>query len=163
MMRVLVVSDSHGDFSTLRRIYERERKGGQAGEEPLALLIHLGDGVFDAMLLQRMTGIRVEAVNGNNDPRGAFPDELCIQLEGVRVYMNHGHNLGVRSGLQLLTRAAWKEKAGLALFGHLHRDVLVEKRGLTLFNPGAASHWGGSSYALLAIEGRRYKITHYRL
>ncbi len=162
-MRVLVVSDSHGDFSTLRRIYERERKGGQAGEKPLDLLIHLGDGAYDAMLLQRMTGIRVEAVNGNNDPRGAFPDELCIQLEGIRVYMTHGHNFGVRAGLQLLARAARKERAGLVLFGHTHQDLLVEKRGLTLLNPGAASHWGGSSYALLEIEGKRYKITCCRL
>ena len=163
MMRVLVVSDSHGDFSTLRRIYEQERKGGQAGEKPLDLLIHLGDGALDAMLLQKMTGIRVEAVNGNNDPRGAFPDELCLQLEEVRVYMNHGHNLGVRGGLELLARAARKEKAGLALFGHLHREVLEERRGLTLLNPGAASHWGGSSYALLAIDGKKYQITRGKL
>jgi len=162
-MRVLVVSDSHGDFSTLRRIYEQERKGGQAGEKPLDLLIHLGDGALDAMLLQKMTGIRVEAVNGNNDPRGAFPDELCLQLEEVRVYMNHGHNLGVRVNLQLLIRAARQEKAGLALFGHTHQETLVEKRGLTLLNPGSASHWGGSSYALLEIEGKRYKITRCRL
>src|SRR5690554_7363289 len=163
MMRVLVVSDSHGDFSTLRRIYEQERKGGQDGEKTLDLLVHLGDGALDAMLLQRMTGIRVEAVNGNNDPRGAFPDELSLQLEGVRVYMNHGHSLGVRAGLELLARAARKENAGLALFGHTHREELVEKRGLTLLNPGSASHWGGSSYALLEIEGKKYKITQDRL
>lgn len=161
-MRILVVSDSHGDFSTLRRIYEREKKEECAGK-PLDLLIHLGDGVLDATLLQRMTGIRVEAVGGNNDPRGAFPDELCIQLENTRVYMSHGHNFGVRAGLQLLTRAARKEQAGLALFGHTHQDLLVKKKGLTLLNPGAACRWGHSSYALLEIEGKKYEITCRKL
>ena len=73
MMRVLVVSDSHGDFSTLRRIYERDRKGGQDGEKTLDLLVHLGDGALDAMLLQRMTGIRVEAVMGTTLTSRGFP------------------------------------------------------------------------------------------
>lgn len=155
MLKVLVVSDSHGDFSSLRQIYAREK--------PLDLLIHLGDGVLDALLLQKMTGVRVEAVNGNNDPRGAFPEELTLKLEDTVIYLTHGYTLHVRAGLQHLVRAARRAKAHLALFGHTHQCQLVEKNGLTLFNPGAACRWQLSSYAVLEIEGKVFKIKSRKL
>lgn len=154
-MKILVVSDSHGDFSSLRQIHAREK--------PLDLLVHLGDGVLDALLLQKMTGVRVEAVNGNNDPRGAFPEELCCKLEDTVIYLSHGYTLHVRAGLQQLVRAARRAKANLALFGHTHQPQLVRKKELTLFNPGAACRWEHSSYALLEIEGGNFKIQSRRL
>lgn len=154
-MKVLVVSDSHGDFSSLRQIHAREK--------PLDLLIHLGDGVLDALLLQKMTGVRVEAVNGNNDPHGAFPEELTLKLEETVIYLTHGYTLHVRAGLQQLVGAARRAKANLALFGHTHQHQLVENKGLTLFNPGAACRWGLSSYAVLEIEGKTFKIKSRRL
>lgn len=154
-MKVLVVSDSHGDFSSLQKIYNHEK--------PLDLLIHLGDGVLEALLLQKKTGIKVEAVNGNNDPRGAFPEELCFNLNNTSIYLCHGHNLNLQASLKPLIRSARQEKAVLALFGHTHQNLLIKKRKLTLLNPGAVCQWEHTSYAILELDDKGFKIKQFHL
>lgn len=153
-MRVLVVSDSHGDFSSLKKVYTRENK-----DKGLDLLIHLGDGVLDALRLQRISHLPLEAVNGNNDPTEAFPDELCIMLEGIRIFFCHGHSFNLPSGLKTLSNLAHRAGADLAFFGHTHQHLCQKKNGLTLINPGAICRWENEpGYILLEIEGGRYRL-----
>ena len=158
-MRILVVSDSHGDFSSLKKVYTRENQ-----ENGLDLLIHLGDGVLDALRLRRISQLPLEAVNGNNAPKEAFPDQLCIKLAGIRVFCCHGHHFNLPSGLKTLLSFAHRAQADLAFFGHTHQHFSQKKKGLTLINPGAICRWEKDpGYILLEIEAGRYRLVRHPL
>ncbi|HEY8345446.1 MAG TPA: metallophosphoesterase [Bacillota bacterium] len=153
-MRILVVSDSHGDFSSLKKVYNRENE-----DKGLDLVIHLGDGVLDALRLQQISQLPLEAVNGNNDPKKAFPEELCIKLDGIRVFCCHGHTFNLPSGLKTISSFARRTKSDLAFFGHTHQHFIQKKKGLTLINPGAICRWEKDpGYILLEIEAGRYRL-----
>lgn len=146
-MKLLIVSDSHGDWRTLQRITEEER--------PDAVL-HLGDLLADAQKLSIVCPeVPVDAVAGNCD--GFFPKtptDLVLSYEGVRFFLTHGHAYGAKSGLAHLAMAGRKEGADVVLFGHTHQAVTERTRdGLWLVNPGTA---GGvhapATYALAFVE-----------
>lgn len=131
-MKLLVVSDSHGDLDALRLAVRRER--------PQAV-IHLGDHCSDAdELASEFAGLPVMSVRGNCDfdtPTRA--DTLVREMEGVRIFAAHGHKYGVKTGCLNFRYAALEQGAHLALFGHTHSPFLCEEDGLCLMNPGACS------------------------
>ena len=45
------------------------------------------------------------------------PPSLTVSLDGVRIFLTHGHLFGVKSGLTRLTLEARRVGAQLALFG----------------------------------------------
>lgn len=158
-MRILVVSDSHGDFSSLKKVYTRESES-----KSLDLLIHLGDGVLDALRLQRMTNIPLEAVNGNSDPVEAFPDELRITIQGLPVFLCHGHRFNPPFDLKAIADHTRRAKASLAFFGHTHQNLCRKNKGLTLINPGAICRWEKNpGYILLEMEAGDYRLVRKTL
>ena len=91
-MKLLVLSDSHGDMASLRLAVQRER--------PDAVL-HLGDHALDAYTLaQEFSTMSIAYVRGNCDI--SFPscaETYLRRLAGVQVFAAHGHRYGVKSGL----------------------------------------------------------------
>ena len=121
-MKILVFSDSHRALGTMYDAIERLR--------PDAVL-HLGDHLEDAESMESVfSGVDFYHVPGNCDFFTSAPPSLTISLDGVRIFLTHGHLFGVKSGL---TRVG----AQLALFGHTHRALLEQQDGLWLMNPGA--------------------------
>ena len=112
-MKLLILSDSHGEQEPMRLAVRRERPD---------VLIHLGDHAADAFeLAQEFYDLPVSYVRGNCD--GPFPscaETYLRNLEGVRVFAAHGHRYGVKSGLLRFYFAAAENGAQLALFGHTH-------------------------------------------
>jgi len=159
IFRILVVSDSHGDFSSLLKVWRKENQ-----LNPVQLLMHLGDGVLDALRLHRMTGISLEAVNGNNDPKGAFPDETIVTIEKVRIYLSHGNQFGLPLNPLSIARRLRGKKIDLALFGHTHQYIYEQKKGLTIVNPGAACRWEKNpGYIILKITAGKFELTRKAL
>ncbi len=114
-MRVVVVSDTHRDFRTLYRIVEKHR-------EEAALFLHLGDGeqeVEDLRLLH--PELPLLAVRGNCDGSAEEPGSRVASAGSTRIYMAHGHDLGVRSSTSLLVRMARENGCRIALYGHTHK------------------------------------------
>lgn len=66
-MKILVVSDTHRKLENLKVILERE--------QPMDLLIHLGDAEGDEDSIAEMAGCRLEIVAGNNDFFSNLPRE----------------------------------------------------------------------------------------
>lgn len=155
-MKILVLSDSHSALSFMRRCVESIK--------PQAV-IHLGDFYEDAQALQSdYSQIPFHMVAGNCDryrcPLSAR-EMLCYPVGGVMLYMTHGHNHRVKSGIGALTADARQMGAQAALYGHTHiADCHLEEDGLWVLNPGTCGHYGGSA-GVIETEGN--KITACRI
>ena len=145
-MRIGVVSDTHGEAWAIRACL--------AAAGSVDAWLHLGDYIRDANDFAS-TGRPVYAVGGNMDSMTAGPRERVVELGGIRIFLCHGHNFGVKSSLLRLTLRAQELACDVALFGHSHMPYLDEGGKLLLMNPGSPSFpRGGSrrSMGLLLIE-----------
>lgn len=143
-MKILVLSDSHGNVEHMARAVEKEQP---------RLILHLGDCWRDAEKLHdRFPDIPLEQVPGNCDYRSTDPPERLLFIEDKRIMICHGHTFGVKQSLLQAGYAAEEENLDLFLFGHTHRP-LVDKRGKTLFvNPGSIGDYFHPFYAVVTIE-----------
>jgi len=154
-MRILVVSDTHGDISNVERLLDKDRNFG--------MIIHLGDCCRDAERIERdYPEIKVEAVYGNCDFMvGEVPSEKLLEIGGKRIFATHGHRYSVKYGPDKLINMARDMKADILLFGHTHVSSLIEGGDYVLLNPGSISDSRdgfGESYAIIEIQ--RAKMTY---
>lgn len=125
------------------------------------LVLHLGDCVADARYIEReFPDERLRYVAGNNlhDVMSQTPEKLLFMEAGVVIFMTHGQDYQVRSGVAQLYEAASRCGAGLVLYGHTHVPHMETRGGITFFNPGSASldrSRMGESWGLVEIEGGR--------
>ncbi len=145
-MKLLVCSDSHGSRRRLCEILEKECPDA---------FYFLGDGLRDAEYAAgRYPQMAFLAVTGNCDYRSdGGPDDWLTEVEGVRIYLCHGHLFGVKSGLSRLERRGRDLGAQLVLFGHTHRPYLQGADGVMLLNPGSVGEGLRSSYAVVSFTG----------
>lgn len=137
-MRILVLSDSHGDTAALLKAYEQ-----QPGAE---LVIFLGDGERDVNMLP--TDKPLIKVRGNCDFYSELPEFVVDEEKGVRLYCTHGYREYVKYGTSALIEAARSNGAHIALYGHTHQPVTSYTDGIYLVNPGSARQ---GSYAVIDI------------
>lgn len=108
------------------------------GEKP-QLFLHNGDNYADYQHLLRRTKTPGYGVRGNCDSPlllGA-PDELTVVYEGFKILLVHGHKFGAKSSVALLIRRAKELAARAVVFGHSHVQMLEEREGILLMNPGS--------------------------
>ncbi|MCR5826070.1 MAG: metallophosphoesterase [Oscillospiraceae bacterium] len=142
-MKILVVSDSHGDVENMCRAVERERPD---------LVMHLGDGWHDAEVLRsRYPALPIEQVPGNCDFRGGTAATRILVYEGKRILLCHGHTLGVKGDLSILMREAMAQGVDVALFGHTHRPFVELRNGVWLLNPGSIGDYRRPTYGTLLL------------
>ncbi len=146
MKKILVISDSHGNWENA---VEAVRK-----EEP-DMLIHLGDGWSDmAHIRELFPNLPVEQVPGNCDYAQEPPVRVLI-IEGRRIMICHGHTYGVKMSLLSLQLAAREKEAELVMFGHTHRVFYDWHNGVRMFNPGSIGAPGygiAPSYGILTVD-----------
>ncbi len=128
-MRVLVMSDTHGEYKNLDQVLERER--------PYDLIIHLGDIEGAEDYIEAAAGCPLEAVRGNNDYFSNLPGEKIIEAGGRRIFITHGHYYYVAAGVEHLIKEGYARNVDIVMFGHTHRPLLREERGLVILNPGS--------------------------
>ncbi len=129
-MRILVISDSHGDSYSVRQAVT---------EQPTArMLFYLGDGEYDLELVECMKRpLYIHKVKGNCDFGSILPANVVDEVEGVRIYATHGYVEKVKYGTQLLRQYAADNKAAIALYGHTHNPDTTYSDGIWLVNPGS--------------------------
>ena len=146
MQKILIMSDSHAALSFMR-LAVRELK-------PDAI-VHLGDYFDDGETIAfENSTIPFFQVPGNCDKYRCFgkPELLCMNVCGVKLYMVHGHNQGVKGSLCRMLCEAREMGAQAALYGHTHRsDIHCEEDGLWVVNPGTCGSYGGS-VAVMEVE-----------
>lgn len=138
------MADTHGIRSSLAEALKA------MGD--IELLIHAGDFSADAKMIQQSIGINTVYVRGNCDFDYATPDELEIELEGWKFFITHGHNYGVKYGLEEIISTAIRNKAHFCIFGHTHQQVLEHHSGCIVLNPGSPSYPRMSKASCAVIE-----------
>ena len=132
MIRLLLVSDTHGYLGYLEKILQKVG--------PVDQILHMGDVCGQQEDIRRMVSCPVTFVRGNCDGRESQdPVDRVLDLEGHRILMTHGHTHGVNwdhSGLSMDAKACG---ADLAIYGHTHVPCVKYEEGLMIINPGSAS------------------------
>ena len=130
MLRILIMSDSHGRNENVELAIAQVRE--EIGE--FQMLIHLGD-VGDARELESLAGVPCYIVRGNTDY-----DANVIEAGGHRIFATHGHLYQVDMRLDLLRFAALENDCDIAMYGHTHVPYLEEDPDdVTILNPGSIS------------------------
>ena len=150
-MKLLILSDSHGRSGKVKKIIA---ENGDADG-----VIYLGDGEKDLEGKLPET-LPVYQVRGNCDRESKAAVTLVEEIGGVRFYITHGYEQGVKYGLDRLAYAAEEQNCKVALFGHTHGAHYSESAGVELFNPGSAAN---GSYGVITIEAGKAEFAHCTL
>lgn len=121
-----LISDTHG-------LVRPTVYAALAGVE---LILHAGDVGGDDILDELGLIAPVRAVYGNTDSRDdpRLAASIDMEIGGVRVHVSHGHELGAPTPEKLL--AAYS--ADVIVYGHTHKQRVVQVEGRWVVNPGAA-------------------------
>lgn len=135
MLRILIMSDSHGRNENVELAIAQVRE--EIGE--FQMLIHLGD-VGDAREIESLAGVPCYIVRGNTDYDVKLLNTNVIEAGGHRIFATHGHLYQVDMRLDLLRFAALENDCDIAMYGHTHVPYLEEDPDdVTILNPGSIS------------------------
>jgi putative phosphoesterase len=100
------------------------------------LILHAGDVGGEAILEELRLIAPVKAVFGNTDPPDdpELSTELTLVVNGLRVHVSHGHEVGSPTPDKLAARY----DADVVIYGHTHRQLVTRRDGRLFVNPGAA-------------------------
>lgn len=135
-MKILILSDSHGNLQNMCSAVERERPDR---------VFHLGDMISDAQRLScTYPNLQIDAVVGNCDGWIKGDGTLLVEVEGIRFLLTHGHRYQVKSTLNHVVQAGKEACADVVCFGHTHQALCDEwPDRMLVVNPGTV---GGISY-----------------
>lgn len=141
-MKLLIVSDTHGDTEALKILKALKQ---------YAYIFHCGDFCIDpsADILKDTYVVR-----GNNDFYTEVPFEQAIDLGGIVLYLTHGHLHQVDYSLARLGYAAEEIGAQIVLFGHTHFPLALQDEGIIFINPGSLKRprgYASPTYAELTL------------
>ena len=147
-MRILVVSDTHGRLNAVYHVLE------QLGE--VDLILHAGDHYRDGDELAYTLEIPTRGVMGNCDYPGDGPLEDILIVEGQKIFITHGHRLGVKYDTEGILDRAKQYGAKIAIYGHTHVADFRVVDDIVIMNPGspeAPRGKGRPSVGLIEIHG----------
>lgn len=132
-MRIIVMSDSHGNMTAVSKVFERTAYTAN-------VYVHLGDGEKELEMIRRLyPRFDIRSVAGNCDYGSLSPDMDIIEAGDVKVLITHGHNHAVKYGTERLLAAAKSNGCRAVLFGHTHCRFQSYEDGIYLLNPGSCA------------------------
>ena len=144
-MKILLVSDSHGDYLALDKL---------ANKYPnMDLYLHAGDSEQDEFSIKPFISVR-----GNCDHYYDFPNFLVIPSPVGNIYVQH---------TPFVSKSVISEhNAKIVIHGHTHTRKNERKDGILWINPGAISYardkYDGS-YAIITIENNQVEVKFYTI
>lgn len=151
-MRILVVSDTHGDLNTLIKV---------VNSQPSAeIIVHCGDGDSQAQYLkENYKDKMIVAVRGNCDWCSQLMSKEIFRVHGKTIFVTHGHLYNAKYGLYNLTCAAREEGADILLFGHTHIPLSTYENGIYMLNPGSCNGYN-ATYGFIDIDEKGNVVTN---
>ena len=147
MKRILLFSDSHGRTENIKNTL---------GQTPcIDYVLFLGDCLRDIYPVEQANPrITFHCVPGNNDFGLSVPGEKIIEIDGIRIFMTHGHQYHVKGTNDRISYRTGELQCQIGLFGHTHRAAKLQEAGILLINPGSISlpYGAAPSYGIIEIE-----------
>ena len=129
-MRIIVMSDTHRDFWSVRELVEKHRAAD--------IFIDLGDGARElSETVSLYPETKFLSVRGNCDFGVETTLAGCFSCGQAKIFYTHGHMYNVKFGLEDLMRAGKEVAANVILFGHTHIPLCEYRDGVHLLNPGS--------------------------
>ena len=148
-MKLIVMSDSHGDYKTVLQIVEKYKDDD-------VMFLHLGDGdaEFNYIMDKKYPELAHKIVCGNCDCSYTLKDEEIFTVEGKKIFMTHGHRYDVKTDLNCLFFAGREENADIVLYGHTHCPKIDYQDGMYIINPGSIhmGYFGSGTYATIEVR-----------
>jgi putative phosphoesterase len=134
-----LIADTHGLI----------RPGVHQALTGVELILHAGDVGGPEILDELRLIAPVKAVFGNTDApdEPELSDQILIDVDGVRVHVSHGHEVGSPTPAKLAARY----DADVVIYGHTHRQLITRLEGRLFVNPGSA---GPKRFSLSPSVGR---------
>lgn len=161
-MKVLIVSDIHKNTNLLNNILKNN--------QDVDLKIFLGDFQVSRKEQEKLTNLFDYVVAGNCDYPGFSPNKQLIEIDGLKIFITHGHYYGSflkKIDFDLLYKEAKQYSADIILHGHDHIGVIENRNGILRFNPGSPTLPRGNTkatYGLMEIEKSLVKnIMHIKV
>ncbi len=131
-MKIIVLSDTHGRVREAIDIISACQNG-------LDAVVHLGDTVKDfENIKSEFSQISFTCVAGNNDFwQNSFDKDLVLNLDGVKMFLTHGHAYSVKSTMDKLILKGIETGVDIVLFGHTHVSEKFRFQNTLFFNPGS--------------------------
>ena len=142
-MRILVLSDSHGNPYNIRKALDAHPEVDR--------VIFLGDGERDIDAVSDEIGQRpLTAVRGNCDSSFSMLNETELVRAGeYLIYCTHGYREGVKYGIDNLLEKAKETGAEIVLYGHTHYQETGFENGMYIMNPGSIDEY---EYGIIDID-----------
>lgn len=157
-MKLLILSDSHGDFYTLKKAVSAYGKNAD-------VIIHCGDATRNEpeWLQYNCANSSIVCVKGNCDMGSMLREIEFMNLNGVKIMITHGHLFNVKYGLLNLYYKAKENNCDIAFFGHTHNPTYQILDDVSLINPGACSGYEGSCAVVEIDEKRNILVNHIKI
>ncbi len=145
MIKLLIVSDSHGNVSTLNSLKNIMFESD--------FVIHLGDYLTDMNMFADELKDKLIRVKGNCDV--SFGDsEIIKDIGGKKFLITHGHRYRVKNDLTNLSFRANEAQADVVLYGHTHVPSIERNGNLFFINPGSLYNFE-RTYCYAIIENNK--------
>lgn len=145
-MKILICSDSHGDYFILNDIVLKNYD--------CDYFFHLGDSGLPEYLLNNFC-----AIKGNCDFNN-LPKSRDIEIEGLKVHLEHGDSFHFITNPNKYVESL---NCDIFLFGHTHKKIATNIKDKFIFNPGSLTRPRDSDKgSYLIIELKNKKITSYK-
>lgn len=131
-MKVLIVSDTHGDHRNMDRILD------EAGH--IDMLIHLGDLEGGEAYLDAAVDCEKHMVKGNNDFFSDLPKEEEFYIGKYKTFITHGHGYYVSLDPEHIKEEGQARCADIVMFGHTHKPYFNRTPEMIVLNPGSVSY-----------------------
>lgn len=152
-MRIAITGDTHGKLEKIKKELQIMKPD---------YLLFTGDHFSEGKKIARYLNIDFKGVAGNCDPGGSGKKEQTFELGGKQFYLLHGHQYGVKRGLNSLYFRGKELGVDAVIFGHTHIALCENLGDLWIINPGSPSlpRLGKKgSYVLLELENSGFNPT----
>ena len=153
-MKVIAFCDIHGHVHNLMKLVPIMERADVA--------LFLGDGEAALETLPHHILKKLFAVGGNVDLFTRLPNEMVLEIGGVKFFATHGHMYGVKSGFDRIFHVAKENDARVVLWGHRHESYRETRDGIQMIGVpplGETRTREGSSYVEIILDSQKALVT----
>ena len=134
-MKIVIVSDTHGDTLLLNKVYESNKDAD--------LFLHAGDYQIPDYMMHNY-----RYVKGNCDYSFEAPTEINIQTPIGKLHMEHGNNyFFINDTLNYIKMV----NASIFIVGHTHIPYYAKIGNTYMFNPGSLCNPRSTNFGTFLI------------